>query len=178
MNTIRDLLRFITRVGAIHCVAIRAIIPALICTACSGPGWSGSEELGRADQLAREGKHEQAIAAYQQHMQTRLRDTKRPDGENPYFYLLLIGDSYLQRSDPQQALSHYEEAARRGVDASLISDRYRAVARWFEDRGELRQALEVLNRYRDRDSLLFDSMLDRIGRQLTEREDSGGDPAR
>jgi tetratricopeptide (TPR) repeat protein len=133
---------------------------------------SGSEELRKADELSRQGRHNEAIAAYRAHMQQRLAVTERPEWEDPHFYLLLIGDSYLHRGEPLQALSNYEEAERERVDATLISDRYRAVARWYEERSELREALEVLKKYRDRDSLLFDSMLDRVARALTESEDS------
>jgi tetratricopeptide (TPR) repeat protein len=130
----------------------------------------GSERLREAEQLSREGKHEEAIAAYKAHMESRLGVTNRPEWENPYFYTLLIGDVYLGKDEPIQAISAYEEAEMRGVHPSLVSDRYRSVARWYEDRHEYKNAFDLLVKYRSRDTLLFDSMLDRIGRTMTELE--------
>jgi tetratricopeptide (TPR) repeat protein len=132
----------------------------------------GSESLRRADELSREGKYEEAIETYRKHMESRLEVTDRPEWENPYFYLLLIGDEYLHHGNPLKALEQYEEAERKEVHPTLISDRYRAVARWHEEHGELQQALDVLKRFRDRDSLLFDAMADRIARSLTEKENA------
>ena len=130
----------------------------------------GSERLREAEELSREGKHEEAIAAYKAHMEARLAVANRPEWENPYFYTLLIGDVYLGKDDPIQALTAYEEAEMRGVHPSLVSDRYRSVARWYEDRHEYKEAFKLLVKYRARDSLLFDSMLDRIGRTMTDLE--------
>lgn len=132
----------------------------------------GSENLRLADELSREGKYEEAIEAYRKHMEYRLTVTNRPEWENPYFYLLLIGDEYLHRGDPAKALEQYEEAERKEVHPTLISDRYRAVARWYEEHGELQSSLGVLKQFRDRDSLLFDAMADRVARALTERENT------
>lgn len=73
--------------------------------------------------------------------------------------------------EPAAALEIYKEAEQHKVEAGLISDRYRAVGRWYAEHGQLAKALEVLNNYRDRDSLLFDAMLDRIARQLTAQEE-------
>lgn len=131
---------------------------------------SGSENLREADELSREGKYEEAIAAYRKHMEYRLTVTNRPEWENPYFYLLLIGDEYLHRGEPAKALEQYEEAERQKVHPTLSSDRYRAVARWYEEHGQLQLALDVLQKFRDRDSLLFDAMADRVARALTEQE--------
>ncbi len=130
----------------------------------------GSENLRQADELSREGKYEEAIEAYRKHMEYRLTVTNRPEWENPYFYLLLIGDEYLHRGEPAKALEQYEEAERQKVHPTLISDRYRAVARWYEEHGQLQLSLDVLKKFRDRDSLLFDAMADRVARALTEQE--------
>jgi len=130
----------------------------------------GPEALNRADELTVEGRYDDAIAAYQEHIQDRLGDGNRPEWENPYFYLLNIGDIELKRDNPEKALARYEEAEQRGVALSLVADRYRAVATWHEERHELQKALEVLNTYRLKDPLIFDSMLDRIARELTQSE--------
>ena len=130
----------------------------------------GAESLHEADELTHAGKYDEAIAAYHEHMQARLEATDRPEWENPYFYLLSIGDIELARGDADKALQLYEDAERQGVSVPLISDRYRAVAGWYEEHSQLKKALEVLNKYHERDALLFDSMLDRIARKLTDEE--------
>lgn len=134
--------------------------------------FSGPERIRRADELTRQGEYDQAISMYREHMEDRLSVENRPQWENPYFYLLLIGDVQLGRGEPDAALASYEEAERMKVDAPLISDRYRAVGRWYEEHGQLQKAIDVLTKYRDRDSLLFDAMLDRIAKELTAQEDA------
>lgn len=129
-----------------------------------------SAALREAENLASEQRYGEAIAAYHEHIHDRLETSDRPEWENPYFYLLMIGDIELSRGAAQQALLDYEEAERQGVSLSLVADRYRAVASWHEERGELKEALEVLNKYHDRDSLIFDSMRDRIARELSRQE--------
>lgn len=153
--------------------SVRLLLPLAASTAVSCVTINyGSVQLQEADRFFREGRYEEAIAAYRTHMQNRLQVTNRPRWENPYFYLLLIGDAHLGKDDPFTALENYEEAERHDVSETLISDRYRAVARWYEQRGELTAALALLRRFRDRDSLLFDAMLDRVARSLTAQEDA------
>jgi tetratricopeptide (TPR) repeat protein len=103
-------------------------------------------------------------------MESRLAATDRPEEENPYFYLLLMGDVELSRGDTVKALAFYEEAEQKGVASPLTADRYRAVAAWHEEHGQLKEAIDLLSKYRDRDDLLFDSMLDRIAKKLTLQE--------
>ncbi len=131
---------------------------------------SGPEQLTQAEGLTSEGKHDEAIAAYRQHIAERLETTDRAEWENPYFYLLSIGDIELSRGNVDAALAAYEEAEREKVDPPLVADRYRAVASWYEERGELQKALDILTKYREKDPLIFDSMLDRIARELTAHE--------
>lgn len=142
----------------------------LMCVLSSCVSLKGPEVLNRADELTSDGRFDEAIAAYQEHIQDRLEDGDRPEWENPYFYLLNIGDIELNRDNPEKALARYEEAEQKGVALSLVADRYRAVATWHEERHELQKALAVLNRYRSKDPLIFDSMLDRIARELTQSE--------
>jgi tetratricopeptide (TPR) repeat protein len=132
----------------------------------------GTENLRNADELSRQGRYQEALEAYRKHMEYRLSVPDRPTWENPYFYLLLIGDEYLRQGEPTQALAQYLEAERKEIHPTLISDRYRALARWYEEHGQLRQALDLLQRFRDRDSLLFDAMADRVARALTEQENT------
>jgi tetratricopeptide (TPR) repeat protein len=105
---------------------------------------------------------------YREHISNRLEVADRPEWENPYFYLLNVGDIELKRGDVDKALAAYEEAERQRVDLPLVADRYRAVAVWYEEHGQLQKALEVLTKYREKDPLIFDSMLDRVARELTE----------
>lgn len=69
------------------------------------------------------------------------------------------------------ALEHYLEADARKVDAPLVSDRLRSVARWYEDHEQLEDAFKLLTQQRFRDPLLFDPTLDRLAKKMIERED-------
>lgn len=152
--------------------SLRQCACLLFCVAgfsgCLGGYREGS--LERAERLLREEKYDQAIATYRDHMDRRLSVTGRPEWENPYFYLLLIGDVHLGREEVARALECYDEAARQGIHSSLISDRYRSVARHYEEKQQLKEAFELLRRHRELDTLLFDAMLDRIGKSITEQE--------
>lgn len=130
----------------------------------------GGTKLELAEQLLRENRHEDAIAAYRAHIENRLAISDRPEWENPQFYLLVIGDVYLGQGDITNALACYDQAAKEGIHPSLISDRYRSTAKWYEDRNQLKEAMEVLKQHRELDTLLFDAMLDRIAKTLTEQE--------
>jgi tetratricopeptide (TPR) repeat protein len=129
--------------------------------------------LERAEELSREGKYQEAIEAYRSHMAFRLKVPKRPEWENPYFYLILIGDIQLGQGLIEEAEKSYALAEENKVDEYLVSDRFRGIARWYEEQGKLSEAIEFLGRYRDRDPLLYESMLDRLAKELTLKEDSG-----
>jgi len=124
----------------------------------------------QAEQLTKEGKYTEAIDTYRKHIQARLDESTRAEWENPYFYLLRVIDLQLKMEQPNEALRTCREAELQGVDYTLISDRYRAVAGWYEGHGHLDSAFQVLKTNRERDPLLFDAMLDRIGRALTQRD--------
>lgn len=150
---------------------LRALVLALTVALCgSGCFSSGPERLTNAETLTSEGRHDEAITAYREHISERLESSDRPEWENPYFYLLNIGDIELSRGNVAAALAAYEEAEREKVEAPLVADRYRAVASWYEERQQFQEALTILTKYRDRDPLIFDSMLDRIARTLTAQE--------
>jgi tetratricopeptide (TPR) repeat protein len=144
------------------------VIPSLALIVTAGGFSTGPQELLDAEELSSEGKHDEAIAAYQEHIANRLEVADRPEWENPYFYLLNVGDIELSRGNVDKALAAYEEAAREKVDLPLVADRYRAVASWYEEHGQLQKSLEILTKYREKDPLIFDSMLDRVARELTE----------
>ena len=142
---------------------------ALIMFGCS-LGNSNSS-LKRAEELSRQEKYDEAITAYREHMEKRLDLKQRPEWENPYFYLILIGDIQLGQNKVKEALKTYEEAEKKGVYNALVADRYRSVAEWYEKKDKLETAFKLLKRYRDRDPLLFDAMLDRLAREIVRRED-------
>ena len=127
--------------------------------------------MEEAEELARNAQYQEAIALYQKHMQKRLSVIDRPDWENPYLYLLTIGDLELRQDKIDSAISTYEEAEKKGVSRELVSDRYRGVAEHFEQKHQLETAVEILKRFRDRDPLLYDGMLDRISKQIVAEED-------
>jgi hypothetical protein len=132
---------------------------------------SRPSELQRAEELSRQKKYPEAIAAYRSHMQQRLKIHDRPEWENPYFYLILIGDIELGTNKPQEAFAAFIEAESKGVDSYLVSDRIRSVARWYEDHSELDKAIEVLMAHKAKDPFLFEAMLDRINKSKTHIED-------
>lgn len=127
---------------------------------------ASSDRLSRAESLSSQNKFDEAIDLYREHMSERIKVKDKPEWENPYFYLLLIGDLQLRKGDAEEAVVSYLEAEREKIDASLISDRLRAVAKSYEDKGELQKAIDFLREYRDRDPLLIDSVLDRLARKI------------
>ena len=149
---------------------VTILIPAISCHP-SGT-LDGPRHIKRAEQYTAEEKPDEAIAEYRRHMDYRLEVQDRPEWENPFFYLLLIGDLQLKKGDYEEALKSYEEAEKNGVDRSLVADRYRHAGSCLAEQGRLVEALQVLSRYRDRDPLLIDSMRDRIARELVAREES------
>ena len=152
------------------------LYPVIFClimltSACRVFQIGGYHKLNQAEEYMRQGKTDQAIEAYEEHMRERLAVKNRPEWENPYFYYLIIGDIELGRDKVDQALSMYTQAENEGVHSSLISDRYRYVASWYENRNQLDEAMKILKKHRHLDPLLFDSMLDRIAKEIVRREE-------
>ncbi|MCO6431718.1 MAG: hypothetical protein J5J00_12745 [Deltaproteobacteria bacterium] len=137
----------------------------------------GYYRLQEAEELTRQGRFDDAIEAYKSHMQARLRIAKRPEWENPYFYYLLIGDLELARGNDGEAIGAYQEAFDNGIHRGLISDRYRYVANWYEEKGDLEKAYDLLKLHRELDPLLFDAMLDRISKEIIRTADLQSAPA-
>ena len=137
-----------------------------------GSSTAAAEHLRAAEDYADKSNYDQAIVEYRAHIDERLSVEDRPEWENPWFYLILISDLQLKRGDVSSAISTLDDARTKKVDASLVADRYRAVAHWYEERGELENSFEVLQKYRDVDPLLFDAILDRLGRKIVAAEES------
>lgn len=153
---------------------VGALMLVGLCLLCAGCFGHEPSLLQQAEELTRQDRIDDAINLYQEHIQTRLAVKDRPEWENPYFYLLIIGDLNLRSGRVEQALLAFNHAETEGVDRGLVSDRYRSVASWHERSGQLDLAISILIKYRDRDQLLFDSMLDRIAREKVKREDLAG----
>lgn len=66
------------------------------------------------------------------------------------------------QADQQDLFSHAAERT---------DTRIRSVARWYDQHDKLEDAIALSTKYRDRDELLFDAMLDRISKELVRRED-------
>ena len=128
------------------------------------------KHLKDAEELSRQEKYDAAIEAYHRHIKTRLELEDKPEWENPFFYLLVIGDLYLGQSKPKEAHNSYKQADEMGVDDKLVLDRYRYLASWYENKKDFEAAVSILKLYRERDSLLFDLMLDRIAKESVKYE--------
>jgi len=139
-------------------------------------GSSANDHLRIAEEYTRQGDIAGAIDRYARHIAYRESIPDRPEWENPHFYELMIGDLELRRNDIAAALAAYERAERAGIEPGLVSDRYRSAGSWLEQNGRFEEALTLLRRYRERDPLLFDAMLDRIARAVTAAEDMSGAP--
>jgi tetratricopeptide (TPR) repeat protein len=157
------------------------VVGALLCLLCGcrvyGSLFYGEAEFDPhlsnaqiAQQLRDEGKLQQAIERYKLHIQRRLNDSHRPADENPYFYYALIGDIYLQMNDVEKAKEAYETARNQGVDPMLIKDKFRGVARWYEERGQYEEAIAILRLYRDLDPLMIDADIDRNHKKMVTEE--------
>lgn len=123
-----------------------------------------------AKELKEDKEFFKAIEQYQKHIDTRLAVKNRPEWENPYLYYLDIGDVYLEMNDEKSATKYYEMAEDKKVKPAYVNDRYRYVATWYEEKGDLKSALKQLKKYKDRDPDLFNLMMDRIAKEIVKKE--------
>ena len=149
-----------------------ALLSLVLLPGCRLLGTSGSSHLKSAEELSRQKQFDGAILEYRRHMEERLKIRERPEWENPYFYLILIGDIQLGQNDPVAARKSYDDAETAGVDVALVSDRYRSLAAWYEKQNKLKESVEILKARRDKDPLIFDSILDRVLKALTAQEEA------
>ncbi len=154
-------------------LSIAAIAAALAMSSCHGGIFSPRRSVvEEAEDLARERHFDEAIELYRKHIDNRLAVSDRPDWENPFLYLLTIGDLYLRQGKLTEAIALYEEADKKGVGRALVADRYRGIALYYEEHHQLENAVQVLQKYRESDPLLFDGMADRLSKQIVAEEDS------
>ena len=124
-----------------------------------------------ARELAAEGKYQEAIASYERHIESRLKDKDKPADENPYFYYLLIGDTYLKLDDPNNAQRYFTLAKQNQVDTPFLSDRFRQLAYWYSDKRNYKEALHLLETHRALDEINFDYAIDEIHKAMIAAED-------
>lgn len=127
--------------------------------------------LESADAARKDGRFEEAISLYKQHMQQRLETSWKIKNENPYFWLLTVGDVYLEAGDPVKARQAYDLARENNVEVPLLVDRYLTLATWYKDHGDSKEAIAILTEYRSLDTLLFNGELDAISKELVAQED-------
>jgi len=132
-----------------------------------------SSHAMKAVKLREAGNFDQAIEEYRLHIATRAEDSSRPEDENPYFYEILIGDLYLEKKDPNRAIESYLIAKDKGVEIPLVSFRVRKVASYFREQGKLKEALDLLQKYRSMDDFQFDADIDELSKELVSIEDQG-----
>ena len=142
----------------------------LTCIAFLGCSFTSPDRVERAQSLSADGSYEDAITEYRTHIEERLGDSARPSWENPYFYLLSIGDIQLAQNNPSAARATYEEAEQKGVEAPLITDRFLALALWYEKQERYKEALDLLSVYRLRDPELLNGTFTRVAKKLTAQE--------
>ena len=130
------------------------------------------EHRRSAERLQREGKYQEAVLEYERHMEERLKARHRPDEENPYFYLLYIGDCYLELGEEKTALAKYLEAREHGIPDTSLTDRLLRVANWYGARGRYEEALALLEKYREIDPLILESQLDTFSKLVVQRDES------
>jgi len=129
------------------------------------------EHRRTAEQLRSQGDFTQAIAEYHLHIAERLRASKRAADENPHFYLLYIGDCYLELGDPLAATEQYLSAHQLNVSETSITDRLLRVANWYGARGRYEEALELLDKHREIEPLIFESQLDTFSKLVVQRDE-------
>jgi len=128
--------------------------------------------LLRAEELRAAGKFEAAIEEYQLYIDQRIQRHDYTEADNPYFFYLLIGDSYLGMDDTAKAEEAYLKAKENGTAANLVAGKLRAIGQYYEVRGRYAEAIEILRKHRELDPLLFDLDIDRNHKNLIAAEDA------
>lgn len=123
-----------------------------------------------AKKLREEKKYDRAIKVYKKHITTRLADKARPDFENPYFYYLLICDTYLEMDKADDAEKAIQTASANKVDLEFLIDRYRQILAWQENKGFLEKAHALATTYRKLNKDVFDVDIDRLNKKIVEKE--------
>lgn len=141
---------------------VRFILIYFFLVSCAG---GTSTHAERAEQFIEAKEYGKARVSYAKHMEKRLA-SKRPSSENPYFYLVKIGDAYLLEDRLKEAEKIYATAIKREVQPQLLGTRFRELAEiYFTKREDHKSAFRILKTYRYLDDLLFDSLLDEFQKE-------------
>lgn len=149
----------------VSCISVRII-----------GGGSPAEYLAAAEQYTEKGDYPAAVAAYEEHMKMRLARKERPEWENPYFYLLMIGDLELRQDHDAAAKKNYEEALEKSVEKALVVDRFRMLADWYAKKERYDEAIALLTTHEDLDPILMNLSLDRVARASVSQESTESAP--
>jgi len=141
------------------------------------PLLSAPPRVSEAERLRRAGEGARAIQEYEIHMQERSKNASRPPSENPAFYYLYIGDTYLEMNCPLQAQNAYERAHKEGVERELVVDRFQRLALWLSNWQQHERAIAVLKSVRELDELLIDAAIDAAHKRSVASEDSANTTA-
>lgn len=123
-----------------------------------------------AKKFRTEKKYDRAISVYKKHIASRLADKARPDFENPYFYYLLICDTYLEMNKAIDAEKAINTASENKVDLEFIVDRYRQIIVWYEKQKLLEKAHAMATKYRKLNPDVFDVDIDRLNKKIVETQ--------
>jgi tetratricopeptide (TPR) repeat protein len=129
-----------------------------------------SSYLQKAEALRDKGKYLEAIEAYETHIKFRNKSKKKLEGETPSFYYLMIGDIYLEMDQPEKAEQAYKTALKAEKNIPLCAERLRRLGKYYEQKGDIKQAIEAVRSNRELDPLLFDLEIDRLHKALVEKE--------
>lgn len=125
----------------------------------------------RAQDLRNEHEVDEAVKEYHLHIEQRLATANRPEWENPYFYYLLIGDTYLENDQPQEAKDAYLTAYHEKVNEHFIVDRLVQLANWYLKHRQDEAGISLLRQYRELDPLLIDNEIDQMHKKIVSEED-------
>ena len=133
---------------------------------------SGFSSLAKqADQARKAGDCDKAIPLYREHLHRRLKDSKRPKSENPWFYLILIGDCLVDQDKEDVAVSVYLEAKEKKVLPELVADRFIRISERMTSNNRFSEAMRFLKKHREIDELLFDARIDEIHKRMVAMEE-------
>jgi len=121
--------------------------------------------LDKAETAEENKNYSSAIQFYKEHIEFREKDRKAPK-ENPYFYLLMIGDLYLKSEDPVNAEKTFVEAIEKDVSKPLCAERIRRIAKYYSKNNSYDEAFKLLELHRELDPLLFDLDKDNLHKEF------------
>lgn len=105
---------------------VSSVATILLLAGCSV--YRSSLHLSDAEEQLRLKQYDKAIASYRSHIDHRLKAEDKQEWENPYFYLMLIVDIEVKRDNIEGAKQALAEAEAKGVESTLIADRWRSLA--------------------------------------------------